>query len=54
MRCSSAWSRVARERLTQEMFHRQGYTVMETRRDPDGGVDLTLRKEGQLTLVQCK
>lgn len=42
------------ERLTQEMFHRQGYTVMETRSGPDGGIDLTLRKEGRLTQVQCK
>jgi restriction system protein len=38
-----------------EAFRREGYSVEETG-DPagDGGMDLILRKDGQITLVQCK
>jgi restriction system protein len=38
-----------------EAFRRQGYAVQETGLGgADGGIDLLLRKEGKLTLVQCK
>ena len=43
------------ELLVGEAFRRQGYAVQETGLGgADGGVDLLLRKEGKLTLVQCK
>lgn len=43
------------ERLVGEAFRRQGYAVKETGQGgADGGIDLELHKEGQLTLVQCK
>ena len=43
------------EYLVAEAFRRQGYAVDYTLgRGPDGGVDLTLRKDGRLALVQCK
>lgn len=43
------------EQLTGEAFRRQGYAVEETGLGgADGGIDLILRKNGQLTLVQCK
>jgi restriction system protein len=42
------------EQMVGEAFRRQGYTVAETKKGPDGGVDLVLRKEGELFLVQCK
>jgi len=43
------------EVLVGEAFRRQGYTVEETGQGrADGGIDLLLRKEGKLTLVQCK
>ncbi|WP_130617445.1 restriction endonuclease [Dyella amyloliquefaciens] len=43
------------ERLVGEAFRRQGYVVKETGQGgADGGVDLELHKEGQITLVQCK
>jgi restriction system protein len=43
------------ELLVGEAFRRQGYTVQETGQGgADGGVDLMLRKDGKLTLVQCK
>lgn len=43
------------ELLVAEAFRRQGYAVQETGLGgADGGVDLLLRKEGELTLVQCK
>jgi restriction system protein len=35
-------------------FHKQGYSVQETGAGPDGGVDLILRKDSELFLVQCK
>lgn len=43
------------EELLGEAYRRQGYTVKENHGSgPDGGVDLTLRKDGNLYLVQCK
>lgn len=43
------------ELLVGEAFRRQGYAVQETGLGgADGGIDLTLRKDGKLTLVQCK
>jgi restriction system protein len=43
------------ELLVGEAFRRQGYAVEETGLGgADGGVDLILRKDGEMTLVQCK
>lgn len=43
------------ERLVGEAYRRQGFAVKETGRGgPDGGVDLELRRDGELHLVQCK
>jgi len=42
------------EMLVGEAFRRQGYSVRETAAGADGGVDLELRKDGELYLVQCK
>lgn len=43
------------ENITGEYFRQQGYQVEESLgRGPDGGVDLRLRKNSELTLVQCK
>ncbi len=43
------------EELVGEAYRRQGYFVLENSSDgPDGGVDLRLRKDGELVLVQCK
>ncbi|MBB5206856.1 restriction endonuclease [Chiayiivirga flava] len=43
------------EQLVGEAFRRQGYAVEETGLGgADGGIDLRLRREGQLHLVQCK
>jgi len=43
------------EMLVGEAFRMQGYSVAENPRPgADGGVDLALRKHGELTLVQCK
>lgn len=43
------------ELLVGEAFRRQGYVVQETGLGgADGGIDLMLRKDGKLTLVQCK
>lgn len=42
------------ERMTGEAFRRQGFTVSETAKGADGGVDLVLRRGGQHYLVQCK
>jgi len=43
------------EELVGEAYRRQGYKVTENPGSgPDGGVDLTLRKDDQLVLVQCK
>ncbi len=43
------------EYLVAEAYRRQGYQVeYSLGRGADGGVDLTLRKDGQMSLVQCK
>jgi len=43
------------EELVAEAYRRQGYAVQENvGAGPDGGVDLVLRKDGELCLVQCK
>ena len=43
------------EYLVAEAFRRQGYQVeFSLGRGADGGVDLTLRKDGRISLVQCK
>ena len=42
------------ERLVGQAFREQGFQVAETAAGPDGGVDLELRKAGELHLVQCK
>lgn len=43
------------EMLVGEAFRMQGYSVAENPRPgADGGVDLVLRKDGELALVQCK
>ena len=42
------------EMAASEVFRRRGYTVREAHRGPDGGVDLTLQKDGRVTLAQCK
>lgn len=43
------------EFLVSEAFRRRGYSVEERLSSgPDGGVDLILRKEARIVLVQCK
>jgi restriction system protein len=43
------------EILVGEAFRRKGYSVQENMvGGPDGGVDLTLSKDGALHIVQCK
>lgn len=42
------------EELVAEAYRRQGYPVTEGGYGADGGIDLELRKDGLLTLVQCK
>lgn len=43
------------EALVAEAYRRIGYTVTRIGGDgPDGGVDLTLRKDGNCLIVQCK
>lgn len=43
------------EELVAEAFRRKGYRVQDnSMQGPDGGVDLRLRKEDELVLVQCK
>ncbi|WP_457665975.1 restriction endonuclease [Thiolapillus sp.] len=42
------------EVLVGQVFRHRGYTVRETAKGADGGVDLELRKDGELKLVQCK
>lgn len=43
------------ERLLAEAFRRQGYMVEHVGGSgPDGGVDLRLRRSGEIVLVQCK
>jgi restriction system protein len=43
------------EELVAEAYRRKGYSVVENDgAGPDGGIDLILRKDGNLFLVQCK
>lgn len=43
------------EELVAEAYRRKGYSVVENYGiGPDGGVDLVLKKDGNLFLVQCK
>jgi restriction system protein len=43
------------EELVAKAYRRQGYTVIENPGSgPDGGIDLVLKKDGNLVLVQCK
>lgn len=43
------------EKLVGEAFRRQGYAVVENGLGgADGGIDLVLRKDERVTLVQCK
>lgn len=43
------------EELVGEAYRRQGYSVTENPGvGPDGGIDLILRRDGELTIVQCK
>ena len=43
------------EELVGEAYRRQGYSVTEnTAPGPDEGIDLVLKKDGGLVLVQCK
>ena len=43
------------ESLVSEAFRRKGFLVLDNIEDgPDGGVDLRLRKNGQVVFVQCK
>ncbi|MEP1385550.1 MAG: restriction endonuclease [Paraglaciecola sp.] len=42
------------EELVAEAFRRQGFRVIEGDLGPDGGIDVTLIKDNQTTLVQCK
>ena len=43
------------EELVAEAYRREGYRVLENDQPgPDGGVDIRLRKDGELHLVQCK
>jgi restriction system protein len=51
--CAMSWREF--EMLVGEAFRRQGYTIRETGLGgADGGIDLTLRRDGKVTLVQCK
>ncbi len=43
------------EELVAEAFRREGYRAQEnSKAGADGGIDIRLRKDGQLYLVQCK
>jgi restriction system protein len=42
------------ELLTGEFFRRRGYSIVESQRGADGGVDLRLGKEGRKVVVHCK
>lgn len=43
------------EQLVSEAYRRLGYRVVETGQSgADGGIDLVLHRDGQVTLVQCK
>lgn len=43
------------EELVGELFRRRGFSIKQTgKAGPDGGVDVELRRDGKLYLVQCK
>ncbi|MCB1948862.1 restriction endonuclease [Nitrosomonas sp.] len=42
------------ELLVGEIFRMQGYSAVETGGGADGGIDLILKKDNELFLVQCK
>ena len=42
------------ERFVGQAFRERGFRVNATPTGPDGGIDLELRKDGELYLVQCK
>lgn len=42
------------EQLTAAAFRNQGYFVQDTNDGPDGGIDLVLKKDEEIHLVQCK
>lgn len=42
------------EDLVSDVFRRQGYSVLDTRNDPQGGLALVLSRRGHRTLVLCK
>jgi restriction system protein len=43
------------ERMVAELYSRQGYSVdYQIEQGPDGGVDVVLKRDGRITLVQCK
>lgn len=42
------------EHFTAEAFRKKGFNVSLTADGADGGIDLVLRKDGELYLVQCK
>ena len=42
------------EHLVGEIYRRRGYSVSETARGADGGVDVVLRRDSECLLVQCK
>ena len=43
------------EEIVAEVFRRKGYSVAEnTSLGSDGGIDVALKKNGDLTIVQCK
>jgi restriction system protein len=43
------------ESLVSEAFRRKGFLLLDNIEDgPDGGVDLRVRKNGQVVFVQCK
>lgn len=43
------------EALLAEAYRRQGYSVLESPyAGPDGGIDLTIKRHGNVYLVQCK
>ncbi len=54
MRAVAGLSWAAFERIVAEAFRRKGYSVIETDKGPDGGIDLILRRDSEEHLVQCK
>lgn len=42
------------EQMVGEALRKQGYSVTETKKGPDGGIDLLLHKGRERFLVQCK